>query len=77
MSELKRAIRTKLSTRKEFGWRDMCFEKGSNNVKTAFLSQIGDSLANGKDPAKAIEVATEMIFNGVDILDVDILMRLK
>jgi hypothetical protein len=76
MPELKRAIRSKLASRKESGWRDMCFEKGSGNVRTALISQIGDSLANGKEPTKAIQVASDMLFNGVDVLDVDVMMRL-
>ena len=55
----------------------MCYEKGSINIKIALLNQIGDSLANGRDPSKARQVALDMIFNDVDILDADILMRLK
>lgn len=54
----------------------MCFESGSGNVRTALISQIGDSLANGKEPTKAIQVATDMLFNDVDVLDVDVMMRL-
>jgi len=77
MLELKRLLKVRFASRKESGWKEMCFEKGPSNVRKAFFEQIGDVISAGKNPEKARKVANDMLFNGVDVLDIDILMRLK
>jgi hypothetical protein len=75
MSSLKEIIQAKLSTRKESGWRELCAENYS--VKSDFISLVCDSVSSGKDPKKARSVVDSLLFEGVNVVDVDVLMRLK
>ena len=75
MSSLKEAIQTKLSTRKESGWRDLCAE--NYQIKTVFIDLVCESVSKGKDPKKARRAADSLIFDGINVIYVDVLMRLK
>lgn len=77
VSAIKKSISDKLLSRKSSGWRDMCFASGTGQTRLAFIGLTCDALAAGREQVKARAVTLDMLFNGVDILDVDVLMRLK
>lgn len=74
MQNLKAEIQSKLTNRKETGWRELC---ANPNVREEFVTLVVDSIQNGKNPKKVRSVLDLVLFDGINILDVDVLMRLK
>ncbi len=73
--QLRDTIQAKLSSRKESGWKDLCAENFA--VKNEFINLVSESIAKGKNPTKARFALDQMLFNGINIEDVDVIMRLK
>jgi hypothetical protein len=62
---------------KTYDWRNFCDGGKKNpNVKYLLLKLAADSLRKGNVPALA-EIMSPLLLDGIDIMDVDILLRLK
>lgn len=77
MSDLQEIVKTKLSARKENGWRELVATFGADAVKLAFLGITGNATAKGFGPDLSCHIANDVLFNDVNTVDIDILMRLK
>jgi len=68
-----------LTDLKAADWRTFCKEQESQHgvsTKYALLKLVADALRKGKTPALA-EIVGHLFLSGIDIKDVDILLRLK
>jgi hypothetical protein len=58
-------------------WRGLCAEsKGGPSLKHVLLKLVADSLRKGNRPALA-EIMEPLWLRGIDLIDVDVLLRLK
>jgi hypothetical protein len=62
---------------KTYDWRNFCDSGGKNpNPKYLLLKLVADSLRKGNVPALA-EIMSPLLLDGIDVVDVDVLLRLK
>ena len=74
--DLKHEIKEKLSSRKDNGWREFVGKNNSVQIQAEFTDLVSSALKKGHLPVSK-DVLDAIIFEGVIILDADVLMRLK
>jgi len=70
------AIRGKLANPEVGGWRELCQEYSGNSLKLGFLELTGSTLSKGGNPVNSCQIANDLLFNNIEIQEVDVLVRL-
>ena len=74
--DLKSEVKSRLSNKKDNGWKEFVRLNGSVQVQTALSELVSLSLKEGKSPISK-NVLQSILFDGANILEADVLFRLK